>query len=386
LLYIHLFYPLMMICVGFLREPKMMVNQLDKKRWTDNLPKITLLIAAYNEEDSIEKKILNSLQLNYPSDLLEIIIFSDGSTDRTDTIVGEYREDQVILLRYEGRRGKTACQNMAVKNALGDIIVYSDATSLLSRDSLLHVANRFGEKKVGCVVGKLCSSLDSNQIGIAAEETLFLKFSQWVKKLESLASMPVGGSGALFAIRSDLVRELPADANDDLLRPLSVVFQGYTIVYDEEASAFEILQQSYHDILRKKIRIAERAVYSMRLSSEILNPFKYGLFSLQFLTKVLLRRLVLPVLIIYIVTGAAIYYITGSYLFLLLLCGPALIFLLAVNGAIRIKIFRGAGGFISRMSKFCYYYLLSNTGAFIGLLRGIRGKKVKNWERTTGGS
>lgn len=374
-----------MICIALLRSQKEMTSHLDENSPVETLPKITLLIAAYNEESSIENKILNSLDLNYPSGLLEILVFSDGSTDRTDMIVQKYKRTGVSLLRYEGRKGKTACQNLAVKGAKGDVIVYSDATSLLNSNSLFSIVNKFNDKSVGCVVGELTSSLDTNRKGVAVEETFFLKFSQWVKKLESSAAMPVGGSGALFAIRSDLVCELPADANDDLLRPLHVVFCGHRIVYDRGARAVEVFQEDYSDIFSKKIRIAERAVQSIKLSVAILNPFRYGLFSLQFLTKVLLRRLVLPVLVIYILSGMTLYFLTGLSAIVLLLCPPLLIVFLSFNGA------RGKGIFsedklgISKVSEFCYYYLLSITGAFIGVVKGIRGRKVTSWSGDTDG-
>jgi cellulose synthase/poly-beta-1,6-N-acetylglucosamine synthase-like glycosyltransferase len=365
--------------VGFIKKIKK--NHIIHKRKVEltDLPFFSLIIAAYNEESVIERKIKNSLDLDYPSELYEIIVFSDGSTDQTDTIVQRYVDKGVKLLRFERRIGKTACQNHSVKNAKGSIIVYSDATSLLSKNCLQNIARKFTDKDVGCVVGRLESSAGSRTNGHMTEESLYLSFLQWLKKLENSATMPVGGSGALFAVQKELTVDLPDDANDDLLRPLYVVLQGFKVVYDQESLATETHKINDRAVFRKKIRIAQRAVTSLILYKQLLNPVKYGLFSLQFCTKVLLRRLVFPALVIYLISGTFLYLESSSSLVLLMIAPVVAAICLALYGRLLSRRKKAMQGIVQKLSRFCYYYFVSTTGAFIGILKGFCGCRITKW-------
>lgn len=380
LLYVHLLYPVLLFFWS--RVPPFFKSKQPLYGDTKgNLPKISVIIACYNEEKVIGEKIENTLSLNYPNSLLEIFVFSDGSDDLTDEIVRSYAHKGICLLRYEGRIGKTACQNLAFRETSGDIILFTDSSSMLDSNCLLSVASKFCDEKVGCVVGRLVNVGEGVVNGVAHEESFFLQFSQWVKSLEGLVTMPVGGSGALFAVRSSLVVELPKDANDDLLRPLYVVLQGYRIVYDGAALAVEALSESFEDIFSRKKRIGERAVYSLVLVKEILNPFKYGFFSLQVVTKILLRRLVFPALLAYIVSGIILSIVGMNFYYLVAVIPPCLIFILSAFGR---AVCQNDGNKYSskakkRIIRLCYYYVLSISGAFLGLLSGMKGNRTVRW-------
>lgn len=377
-LYIHFFYPLLLSFI--------LVCKKGKKRtdYAQNYHKVpffvTIIIAAYNEEAVIEKKILNTLQLKYPQDQLEVIIFSDGSTDKTDSIIQKYCSNKLKLNRIEGRLGKTACQNIVARKANGEIIIYSDATSIYRRDAVAQIVTRFNNNKVGCVVGKIGSEIANDKKNIAQEETLYLKFAQWLKKIEGYASMPVGASGAIFAIRKNLLVELPPHANDDLLRPLSVIQQGYAVVYEPRAIATELFQENYKDIFKKKIRIAKRAVFSLFYARSLLNPLQYGLFSLQFLTKTLLRRLLLPGFLILLFSSLYLAYATNNVMYLAVFSFQISIFALAVIGYFSTRFSTNNRNIVSKVARFCYYYFLSITGAIWGIILGFSGEHINDWK------
>ncbi len=378
ILYIHFLYPILLLFVSFFNN-KCSPNRSEGIR-DDSLMSVTLLIAAYNEEAIIEEKIINSLNLDYPKDLLEIIVFSDGSTDGTDSIVHKYCKNRVKLVRIEGRVGKTACQNIAAGQATGQIVIYSDATSIYRKDAVLQLVRRFNVDDVGCVIGRVGSEIEFSQENVANEETLYLKFSQWVKNLEDCVSMPVGASGAIFAIRKKLLVDLPAIANDDLLRPLSVIQQGFSVVYERKACAFERFSDKYEDILAKKIRIAKRAVFSISYAKLLLNPLNYGIFSLQFLTKTLLRRLLLPHYIFLLLSSMALAYITNGVIYSFFLAIIILVLLLSAIGKFSLRSSVGGRTVFFKGCRFCYYYILAISGAFAGILLGLSGNDIYDWK------
>ncbi len=376
--YIHFLYPLVLLFISiFSRTGK---EKSKNSIAVDKLPSVTLLIAAYNEEVIIEEKISNSLKLNYPENLLQIIIFSDGSTDKTDSIVQKFRNIRVELVRVEGRLGKTACQNIAARKATGQIIIYSDATSIYQKNAILHLVECFNSHDVGCVIGRVGSEIELHRENFAQEETFYLKFSQWVKNLEGCASMPVGASGAIFAIRKDLLVELPANANDDLLRPLSVIQQGYTVVYQSKAIAWERFSDSYANIFEKKIRIGKRAIYSLFYARSLLNPFRYSLFSLQFLTKTLLRRLLFPHYVFLLFSSILLTILTKNIIYSVFVVTLLLALLFAAVGYIVIRKDSFNRTFFLKLCMFCYYYLVVITGAFFGIVLGLTGKEIHDWK------
>lgn len=379
LIYIHLLYPVCLIFIGLIKKLNGKNTDYVNPIETIDLPRVSLIVAAYNEESIIENKIINCLELEYPFSRYEVIIFSDGSTDQTDAIVMRYADRGVKLLRFEGRIGKTACQNYTVRDAQGSIIVYSDATSFLNKDCLRNIIRKFSDKDIGCVVGKLESVTGAGANGHMAEESLYLSFLQWLKRLENAATMPVGGSGALFAIRKELTVDLPDDANDDLLRPLYTVLKGFRVVYDQESAATEILKINDQAVFRKKIRIAQRAVMSLILYKQLLNPFKYGFFSIQFCTKVLLRRLIFPALIVFLISGIFLYLNSGSLFVLIMIVPVVAAMCCALYGFLLLRRKRALQGFFQKFVRFCYYYFISTLGAFIGILKGFCGFRITKW-------
>jgi len=352
-------------------------------REDNELPKVTLLIAAYNEEAVIKDKLENSLELNYPRDKIEILVFSDRSTDRTDTIIENYLRDGVILNRFNNRMGKTECQNLSIKKASGEIIVFSDAPSLYDRDAIRHLVAPFFDPKVGGVVGRVVFQTSQNTAeAVAVQESLHIRFLQWIKSLESNVSMPVGASGSIFAIRKNLVNPIPANVADDLIRPLEVIRQGYRLIYQPKAVATEFFHEQYEDIQRKKIRSARRAIKSLKMERELLNPFRYGIFSVQFLTKTLLRRLLFPSYVMFFMGALLLYFIGQGYFYFIMILGFLSFAFGGFLGGLKTppKILKIQ--VIRYPCTLVYYYIITIYSAFKGIILGLCGNEIVTWNPT----
>ena len=202
------------------------------------LSKVTLLISAYNEEGVIKDKIINSLALSYPKDLLEIVVVSDGSEDRTKDIVEQYGDKGVILRHYEGRIGKTACLNKASPLANGDIIVFSDANSHYDKGAVNNLVRNFSDNNIGFVTGTTKYITNDNENSVESVG-LYTKIEKLTKTLESRISSCVGADGAIFAIRKNLYQPLKDYDINDFVIPLNVVKQGYRGILESNAYCIE---------------------------------------------------------------------------------------------------------------------------------------------------
>jgi cellulose synthase/poly-beta-1,6-N-acetylglucosamine synthase-like glycosyltransferase len=260
-------------------------------------PSVSLLISAYNEEKVIEDKILNSLSLNYPKELLEIVILSDGSEDNTDDIVSHYKKDGVLLRRYEGRIGKTACLNDAVSMCKSEIVIFSDANSRYDKDAVLHLVKHFVDSKIGLVTGHtIYNSKNSKEVSKSIK--FYSKIEKITKKYESAISSCVGADGAIFAIRRKLYRKLNDSDINDLILPLHVVRQGYRSILEEKAFCIEEISKTISDEGRRQSRITNRTLRALFNNFDLFNPLKYGIFSFELFAHKLLKFIIPHLLIV----------------------------------------------------------------------------------------
>lgn len=204
----------------------------------DGLPSITMVISAYNEERVIRQKIENSLALDYPSDRMEIVVISDGSTDRTEDIAREFVDRGVRLRAFQGRQGKVACLNQVLPSLRSDLVVMSDANSIYESPGLQALVRHFTDPRVGCVCGRL-RYVNPQRLLSGEGERLYWGYEGLIKRLESSLGSLLGANGAMYAFRRELFRPVdPLMFCDDVI-PVRIALQGYLTLYDPEARCTE---------------------------------------------------------------------------------------------------------------------------------------------------
>ncbi len=252
-------------------------------------PDVSLVITVYNEEERIGEKIENSLALNYHKDKLEIIVVSDGSTDKTIDIVKSYQDKGVKLLALLARNGKHYSQGKGIEMAKSEIIILTDATTFLREDAVEKIVRNFNDKNIGCVSGlDEIQNVDSNIQG----EGAYVKYEMKLRALESDVNSLVGVSGSFFAVRKHLCQNWIDNLSSDFYMPIIAHMNGYRTVLEKEAIGYyEVLNEQQKEFSRK-VRTVVHGMEVLSQFKEILNPFKYGLYACQMLSHKLSRWLV----------------------------------------------------------------------------------------------
>lgn len=222
------------------------------------MPMVTLLVAAHNEQETIGTKIENSLALEYPRSKLEIVVASDGSTDQTDEIVQRYVNDGVKLLRVNPRQGKTMAQNAAIETAKGEIIFFTDANTMLDSNCLMQVIRRFSDPKVGCVAAQMVWT-NQTESGTANSGSFYWKLEKMLWEYESRLGIMAWAPGGAMAIRASLIRLMDGRYGEDCIIPLDVVSQGYRVVYEPAAVAYDTWAETPISELRARQRMTLRS-------------------------------------------------------------------------------------------------------------------------------
>ena len=255
----------------------------------DKRPLVSVVISVFNEEKVIAEKIHNTLNLDYPADKLELLIISDGSTDRTEDVVRGYHDGRVVLKAHGERSGKTACLNRAVPEARGEIILFTDANSMFPRDILLKVVRNFADPEIGLVTGwTRYGDVDQK------EDTtgIYSRFEKWTKIQESQISSCVGADGAVFAIRKELYQTLREDDINDFVIPLDVIRQGKRVIMDPEVYCFEKSADAAGKEYQRQVRITNRTLNAIRRNPEFLIPLRCGWFAYFLVSHKIMRFLV----------------------------------------------------------------------------------------------
>jgi cellulose synthase/poly-beta-1,6-N-acetylglucosamine synthase-like glycosyltransferase len=246
----------------------------------DITPRVTFLITAYNEEKNIRKKLTEVLALDYPHGQLEVMVASDGSTDRTDEIVGEFRDRGVVLKRVEGRVGKTATQNEAVEAATGEIVIFSDATTVYEHDAILKLVRNYNDPAVGAVSGRY-EYVNPTGAAMGSGSILFWKYENFIKSMQTRIRTITGCCGCIYSVRKVAYVPLPGDIISDLVEPLKVIERGYRVVFEPEAVAYEETTEKPHEEFRMRIRVITRAMRGILYAKNLLNPFRYPFVAFQ---------------------------------------------------------------------------------------------------------
>ena len=361
--YIYFGYPLTAFLFGRIRN-----NVVIKNSFT---PSVTLVIAAYNEIECIEKTLKNKIALKYPKDKLEIIVISDGSTDGTDEAVETFSSEDIRLIRQEIRSGKTAALNRAVKEAHGEIIAFSDANSLWEPDALSYLVENFADPGVGYVTGKMVyANADGSIIGDGC--TAYMRYENTLRKLETSVGSVVGVDGGIDAVRKDLFQPMNHDQLPDFVLPLKVVAQGFRVIYEKKAILKEISLSKSKDEYQMRVRVALRAYWGLSDMWRLLFFRRSLAFSWQLWSHKVLRYtafifLVLAYLSNLFVLAHGIFY--------------AILFLIqtAFYGTAIFAQYLKDNPICNRFVLFSYYFLLTNIASAQAFGKFILGRKQIMW-------
>ena len=367
MVYVYVGYPALLALLAAFFNHQKQTSSAD-----DALPSLSILIAAYNEEASIGKKLRETLALDYPASRREIMVLSDGSTDGTDSVVKSFSDPRVRLLRVEGRRGKTHAQNEGVKACKGDIVVFSDATTVYHPMALRYLANRYADRNVGAVSGRYQYFDRGGNSPTGTGTVAFWNYENLIKVLQSRINTISGCCGCIYSVRKSLYTELPDNIISDLVQPLWVIKQGYKVKFEERAMAYEETTQSVREELSMRVRIVSRAIRGVLSVSDLLNPLKHSWVAFQLFSHKLLRWLVPVFLVLLFVSNAVLALQPG--VFRLLFCAQGLFYATALLTAFL------PVGVAPKILNVPLYFCTLNTAALISMFEVLRGRNYVVWE------
>jgi cellulose synthase/poly-beta-1,6-N-acetylglucosamine synthase-like glycosyltransferase len=348
-------------------------------------PEVTLFVAAYNEKDYVDAKVANSFEMEYPASKVKQVWVTDGSDDGTPDMLKKYAGQGVEVYHEPARGGKIGAMNRGMKFIKTPIVIFSDGNTMLGKESVQRIVNLFKNPAVGCVSGEK-RIYDKEKDSAAGTEGIYWKYESKLKKWDAELYSVVGAAGELFAIRTELFQEVEKDTLlDDFIISLRIAMKGYTIQYDPEAYAIETSSANVKEELKRKIRIAAGGIQSIIRLRPLLNIFKYGMLSFQYISHRVLRWTLAPVSlpVIFILNAwLSVHYglFNPLNLYAWLMAGQILFYIMALvgwyleNKAIKIKVL-----FIP------YYFFIMNLAVLLGIKRYFKGKQTVNWERAKRG-
>ena len=344
------------------------------------LPAVTFVIPAYNEERWIADKIQNSLQLEYPREKINFLVVSDGSNDATVAIVDNYSVPTGMQLRHfhkPERNGKIAAVERIMPEITTPISIFTDANTMLNKEAVKNMVQCFADPKVGVVAGE--KRISSGEKGAAAEvgEGIYWKYESFLKNMDYEFYSVIGAAGELFAIRTELYEPIPKDSIiEDFYMTMTIASRGYRIAYTPNAYAMESGSASVKEELKRKIRISAGGFQSVFRLARLMNPFKYGRLSFQFLSRRVFRWVLVPIALPIILITNILLALSGGVLYQTLLIAQLAFYLFAFIGfllekrKIRFKLL-----FVP------YYFCVIHYAVYRGFARFLKGNQSVLWER-----
>lgn len=353
---------------------------------TDYEPEVTLFVAAYNEKDYVDAKVQNSFELEYPRNKIRQVWITDGSDDGTPELLRKYADQGVEVYHLDARGGKIGAMNRGMQFVQTPIVIFSDGNTMLGKESVRRIVNLFSNPKVGCVSGEK-RIYNKEKEAAAGTEGIYWKYESKLKKWDAELYSVVGAAGELFSIRTELFEHVEKDTLlDDFIISLRVAMKGYTIQYDPEAYAIETSSASVKEELKRKVRIAAGGIQSIIRLKALLNIFKYGLLSFQYISHRVLRWTIAPFALPLLFLINLILFVNAGFdnfsnVYVWLFYGQLLFYIMAKVGwflehhAIRVKVL-----FVP------YYFFIMNWAVFLGIKRYFKGSQSVNWERAKRGN
>jgi cellulose synthase/poly-beta-1,6-N-acetylglucosamine synthase-like glycosyltransferase len=364
--YVYFGYPLLLRLGFFGRQQPLRVAAMSGEQ-----PMISIIIAAHNEEAGIEAKLRNLLASKYPRERMEILVGSDGSSDRTEAIVRPLAAEGVGLISFPQHQGKSAIQNRLVAAASGSILVFTDADCLLSPDALNRLVENFRDPRIGLVTGRP-AYLNRADTQITANESIYLDYETWLREQESALGILAMASGSLFAVRRSLWKSLDRHVGDDFALPLHVARSGFRNILEICAIATTHLTQNTPSaMLRLKVRIVSKDFRALLAQPALLNPFRAGRLALGLWSHKILRWFVPYFLIATFVTSVTL---SAQPVFRAIAALQCAFYVIALAGLLQRRVeFRAPW---SIPASFC----LVNLAALLGTLKCFAGHTSGQWE------
>lgn len=336
-------------------------------------PRVSLIIAAYNEAQNIGAKLDNVLALTYPRQKLEVIVASDGSTDGTDEIVRGYTTHGIRLLSLP-RGGKAPALNAAVAAATGDILVFSDANSMYAPNAIHALVRPFADPTVGGVAGNQVYLKEKGGGASGGGEQSYWSFDRKLKQLQSAAGNAISATGAIYAIRRFLFQPVPGGVTDDFTISTGVITQGQRLVFAPDAIAYEPVAGSGDREFGRKVRIITRGLRAVIVRRELLNPFRYGFYALQIFSHKVLRRLVVIPLLLLLPASPLLW--NQGWFYQAALAAQLVVYGCGLLGFVLSNSRWGKMNFFSIPFFFC----MVNFASLLAAWNIIRGHRIERWE------
>ncbi len=339
-------------------------------------PSVTIFVAAFNEKDYIEEKVLNTLALDYPKEKLQILFVTDGSDDGTPELLSQFPE--VTVLHKEERAGKISAINRGMSEVENSIVIYSDANAMLNKESIREIVKHYKNPKVGCVSGEKRIYKKNKDGASGAGEGIYWKYESLLKKLDFRLYSAVGAAGELFSIRTELHEHVEKDTLlDDFIISLRIAQKGYKIAYEPDAYASENASASIKEEMKRKIRISAGGIQSIIRLASLFNFFKYGILTFQYVSHRVLRWTLTPLALLALLPiNFFLMQEGGHVMYEVLFYGQIAFYTFAIlgwyleNKQIKIKVL-----FIP------FYFFFMNMCVFLGFFRYLKGNQSVIWER-----
>jgi cellulose synthase/poly-beta-1,6-N-acetylglucosamine synthase-like glycosyltransferase len=362
LLYVYVAYPVAIRVLGALRPSARRVVDEDR------LPRVALVISAHNEAAVIDRKLANAEELDYPDDLLLVVVSSDGSTDGTNELVtaAAARWPNLRLVAHARNRGKTA----ALLDTLGqidldvEVVVFSDANAMYEPNALRALVRHFADPRVGAVAGEVTYT-------DAGSERFYRRYENWIKRWESAQGSCLAAEGSIFAARRSLIPVVDPTHVEDLAIPLGIALSGYDVVYEPEARSTEEYRLPLGAQFRRRRRIVNRAIRTVAAYPDILKPWRSGTRSMMFFSHRVLRWATPVALLLALLSSA------GLLLVELTLQELAATIAIGVAGTVLLALV--ARRFLAALVRIAAGILVANAAVLAGLASVARGEQVVTW-------
>jgi cellulose synthase/poly-beta-1,6-N-acetylglucosamine synthase-like glycosyltransferase len=357
---------------------KRVFNPRPKVSYPKEWPTVTLLIASYNELDFLPQKVKNCLELTYQINQLRILFVTDGSTDGSESYLASQNGIEVL---HQGKRaGKIMAMNRGMQHVNSEIVVFTDANTLLNKEAIQEIVKHFvASEKVGCVAGAKRILLSDAETASGAGEGAYWKYESALKKWDSELNTVVGAAGELFSIRRSLFNPVEKDTLlDDFMISMRIAQSGYRVVYEPAAMAFEKPTADVKEEMKRKVRICAGGIQSIIRLAPVLNVFKYGLLSFQYISHRVLRWSVTPVAMALLIpiNLTLVVALPQNQSYFILLIGQFLFYGSALLGSIlqekKLKL---------KFLFIPYFFLMQNISVFQGMARYYKGSQSVLWEK-----